>query len=450
MATADLIQELNQDLNSAYAKVAEKGGTVPEQKNSNNLASAIDSIQGGGARPPLPEYPYPVEEFDGGEFGALAYLRDDTVHYYTAVSSSDLKITTGTTTSSTYTIKTLDDGFAITNKNILAYAFGSSATTTANYTLSACQLLQSVKFSEDSHLTSIGQYFCAYCNAFNCPLDIPEGVTSIGIYFLYGSVGFNQPITLPSSLTYISNSFLNNCTSFNQPIIFPDKLATIEYFFLRGCTAFNQPLWLKDSLTAIGYGFLNGCTSFNQPLTIPDTTTISNIDNSEGGFLSGCTSFNQPIELPASMTTVPIRFLKGCTSFNSSVGFRGEYTAIGNYFLYQCTSFNQPLSLPDAVTSIGSDFLSGCTSFNQPLSLPDTVNSVGGSLLYNTDQFVGPLNVGKAYGFLSSNYSLSTVSNTAPMYTEGITIVGENAEGWMAGLPNRTSSPYRKLINGNA
>lgn len=52
MASADLITELNTDLNNAYTSIANKGGTVPENKNSNNLASAIDSIEGGGGSTP--------------------------------------------------------------------------------------------------------------------------------------------------------------------------------------------------------------------------------------------------------------------------------------------------------------------------------------------------------------------------------------------------------------
>lgn len=44
MATADLLSELNQNLLDYYAAVEAKGGTVPEEKNTNNLVTALESI----------------------------------------------------------------------------------------------------------------------------------------------------------------------------------------------------------------------------------------------------------------------------------------------------------------------------------------------------------------------------------------------------------------------
>ncbi|MCQ2737018.1 MAG: hypothetical protein MJ224_00180 [archaeon] len=48
MAISDKITQLNNDLLAAYDKIDEKGGTVPADKNSNNLAAAIATIEGGG------------------------------------------------------------------------------------------------------------------------------------------------------------------------------------------------------------------------------------------------------------------------------------------------------------------------------------------------------------------------------------------------------------------
>lgn len=40
------IQSMNQHLNNVYAKIEEKGGTIPAEKNMANLAAAILSIGG--------------------------------------------------------------------------------------------------------------------------------------------------------------------------------------------------------------------------------------------------------------------------------------------------------------------------------------------------------------------------------------------------------------------
>lgn len=537
-SSTELIEKLNSDVLGAYDAIAAKGGTVPENKNTDNLASAVESIPAGGGRPPLPEYPYPVEEFDGGEYGAVAYLRDDTVHYYTATSADDLNNLTGSAKSRM--IKTFEDGFTITTDNVLAYAVGSTTTTLGGHFLQSCPLLQTFYFAKEGSLTQIGTYFLYDDNNFNAPMDIPETVTSIGTYFLADCDSFNQPVTLPPLITIINDNFLYACPSFNQPISVPDKVTRITNSFLSNCLSFNSVITLPDGMTSIGEYFLNGCGVYNQPLVLPDTITNIAGTNSSSGLLSRCISFNQPFSIPASATNTGYGLLNGCTSFNSPITLRSPMTQISPYFLNGCSSFNQPISIPPAQKSIPTNFLTVCTSFNQPITIPDSVTEIGGSFLvscisfnqpltvsdnvttigasflsgcrafnqpisllgaktigdnflqnctdfnqpislpsatslgryflngcssfaqpftladtifnvseyflYNCNNFVGPLDVGKASGYYTSSYMLSTTSSTAPMYTTGVTLVGENAEAVKLGWPDRTTSPYRKLI----
>lgn len=466
MATADLIQKMNDKLLDIYDAIERKGGTAPEQKNLDNVAAAVGTITG-GERPPLPEYPYPVEEFDGGEYGAIAYLRDDKVHYYTATSASDLVTKQSTISiSGAWKIKTLDDGFVINSSNILAYAVGSTATNIPQYTLVQCPLLQNFYWNKNAKLSFIGSYFLYGCTAFNQPLDIPEGITEIGSDVLQGCSAFNQPITFPSSLLKISPHFLRSCSSFNQPLIIPDSVYEIGSYFLYNCTSFNQRLFLPDTVYSLGQDFLAGCSSFDQPLDIPAGITSIAVD-----FMSQCSSFNSPLTFRGNITSIGGAFLFNNTLFNQELSFPNA-TAVNGSFLNSCINFNQKISLPN-VTTVGNNFLDGATAFNQelelprltrigdyfmrgatsfqhPFTIPDTVTSVGTYFMYNCNNFTGPLNVGKASGGTGGNQYLATQTATAPMYTEGVTLVGENAEAWMMMLPNRDSSPYRKLINGNA
>lgn len=104
-----------------------------------------------------------------------------------------------------------------------------------------------------------------------------------------------------------------------------------------------------------------------------------------------------------------------------------QITTIGNHFLRNCIGFNRTLVLPSRITSIGTDFLYGCNA------MVSTVN-VG-----NLSDTIIPSSW--------SNYSFSTSNNTAACYTTGITIAGANRAAWLSRFSNRTSDPYRKLLD---
>ena len=52
MSVASEITALEGYLSSAYTKISEKGGTIPQNKNMQNLTTAIDSISGRIIIPP--------------------------------------------------------------------------------------------------------------------------------------------------------------------------------------------------------------------------------------------------------------------------------------------------------------------------------------------------------------------------------------------------------------
>lgn len=49
MSIATNLQKLETDITNAYNTISTKGGTIPSDKNTNNLATAINSISGGGS-----------------------------------------------------------------------------------------------------------------------------------------------------------------------------------------------------------------------------------------------------------------------------------------------------------------------------------------------------------------------------------------------------------------
>ena len=120
-------------------------------------------------------------------------------------------------------------------------------------------------------------------------------------------------------------------------------------------------------------------------------------------------------------------------------------TSIGNSFLYNCTSFSRKLTLPSGLTSIGNSFLRGCTSYNRLLALPSGLTSIGGYFLSNCTSMISEITAYCAASPTDTG-SLSATDENAPMYKYGITVNGTYASTWKSRLPNRTSSPYRKLI----
>lgn len=56
MSIASVISSMQTNLSNAYTKVSDKGGTLPANKNLQNLANAIDSITVGGGEPNFAKY----------------------------------------------------------------------------------------------------------------------------------------------------------------------------------------------------------------------------------------------------------------------------------------------------------------------------------------------------------------------------------------------------------
>lgn len=402
MALSDTITSMQGHLSEAYVTLENKGATIPEHKNLENLSNTIESIvSSGGAASSYGDVPY----FDGGRYGAIAYVgANNEVAYYTAISSNDLVLDGDAYTDTAKVVKTLSDGYVIRRGHILGYSFGSQ-----------------------TYTSSVPQYFLAQCRNLVALYGLEtRNWTTVNSYFLYTCSSFNQPLVLPNSLTSIGTYFMQNCFAFNQPLIIPNKVTTIGTYFLGGCSAFNQSLILPNTLTSINQYFLYGCQSFNQPLTIPDNVTSIGTN-----FLDSCFCFNQPITIPQKVTQ------------------------LNTNFLLKCYSFNQPIVIPSGITTIPSSFLNDCTSFNQPLTIPETVTKLNTAFMYlsssskNPTDFIGPLYIESDATPPTDNNTLSTSSSSSLSYTRGITLAGPNAQAWKDALPDRAVSPFRKLILGS-
>jgi hypothetical protein len=265
-----------------------------------------------------------------------------------------------------------------------------------------------------------------YCYNFNQPLTIPSTVNEITSNFLGDAYSFNQPIKFNSNNVFISDNFLQNAWSFNQPFTIPSGISGVDFIgngFMFGCRSFNQPLAFPDDGTIINTGnnFLRDATAFNKIIKIPNTITTIGTQ-----FLQNANSFNQPLTLPNNITRIPVSFLQSCNSFNQPLTIPSTVTTINPYFLFNNYAFDQPLTIPSTVTSVVSDFLVNCYSLT--------------TLIYNSTAYILDTTVS-----LTQDINTKTSSNGV-----GIYVYGAGRAQLVSNLPNRTSSPFRKLVNGGS
>ena len=177
---------------------------------------------------------------------------------------------------------------------------------------------------------------------------------------------------------------------------------------------------IGQNITGIGAGFMYGCEQFNMALTVPN-----NVARIGRYFLSGCRSFNQALTLPSNLSKIE------------------------SSFLYECFAFNQALTIPSSVTGIGGDFMRECKSFNQPLSLPSGLTSIGTYFMFNCKSMTSEVNVGSLAATIAatSTNTFSTNYSTDACYATGIPIAGANRAAWRTRFPDRTSNPFRKLLD---
>lgn len=225
-------------------------------------------------------------------------------------------------------------------------------------------------------------------------VKITDGVTFLPDNFLYGATSLRK-VDLPSSLVWVGSNVFAASTKITMGTINLTNVEDIGSAFCSGSLT-NAPIIL-DNVKSIGDSFLSGCTDFNQPLSLPKIRTIGSL------------------------------FLNGDSSFNSLLTLNSDLEVIGNRFMYGCSGFAQTFSIPSGL-----------------------VYGPGERFMHNCNNFIGPLICNSASASIpSDNYALGTTTSTAVMYTTGVTLTGPYAAQWKAALPDRTTSPYRKLIIGS-
>lgn len=228
--------------------------------------------------------------------------------------------------------------------------------------------------------------------------------------------------TIPLTINGVPNIYKNKITS----VTIADGVQYLPADFLGGCEILTS-VTLPSSVQYIGTRFMQNCSAFNAPLN------LAKVGHVDGFFLASCSSFNQPIDLP-KIEYIGSGFLQSCGAFNSDVTLGNDLFYIGGSFMLNCSAFAKSITIPASLdstysaTNPGTKFMNGCWNFTGPLVCngPITTSAIP-----------------------NDNNTLSPGGSNWPAYTTGITLTGTYASQWKSALPDRSSSPYRKLILGS-
>ena len=251
----------------------------------------------------------------------------------------------------------------------------------------------------------------------------------------YGSITYldgndvEQTLTLANEDDFIELSVGNANTTliFNNTSVAKNKITSVtvadgvQYLpdgFCWGCTALTSAT-LPSTIHYIGTKVFTSCSALNSALTLTNVKYIGD------EFLEAATAYNKSISLP-------------------------NVDRIGSYFLDGCSAFNSSITLNDNMKTIGLRFMNTCSKFAQPLSIPSGLEQpIQTRFMYNCKSFTGPLACNSSLMPATDQYILSTTDSAGAMYATGVTLTGTYASDLKTALPDRDSSPYRKLIVGS-
>lgn len=203
-----------------------------------------------------------------------------------------------------------------------------------------------------------------------------------------------------------------------------DGVTFIPDYFAYNCTNLTN-ISLPNTVTYIG-------SNFGYYTKVANKLNLVNVQYIGSAFLNNISSssYTEDIDLP-KVHTIDSGFMQNFYNFNGNMNLNDDCKIIGSSFMLNCWSFAKSFAIPSGLETLGAN------------SNPST------QFMKECKNFTGPL-VCNSYSLLGSdNNTLSTNTTSNPLYATGVTLTGPYAQQWKTALPDRTSSPYRKLIVGS-
>jgi hypothetical protein len=202
-----------------------------------------------------------------------------------------------------------------------------------------------------------------------------------------------------------------------------DGVTFIPDYFGYYCTNLTN-ISLPNTVTYIG-------SFFGYYTKIANKLNLTNVEYIGNSFLSNISiTYTEDIDLP-KVHTIDASFLYNFYNFSGNINLNDGCKIIGGSFMLNCWNFNKSFVIPSGLETLGAD------------------SNPGSQFMKECKSFTGPL-VCNSYNIIANNNNtLSTNDSSKPLYATGVTLTGPYAQQWKDAFPDRTSTPYRKLIVGS-
>lgn len=244
------------------------------------------------------------------------------------------------------------DAFSYTN--LTNVEFPNNLETIGERAFSSSKL-QKVVFKENSKLNSIYKYAFENCKDLE-EVELPKSIKIIqDCAFNYCSNLKTVNFANDCMLSTISSKVFKSCYDL-QSIVIPSKVVSIENEAFIDCKGL-QSVEISESVQSIGeYAFYN-CENLKS-VNIKEKSELKHIEKSA---FRDCKSL-ESISIPQSVEYIRQSAFSGCANMHT-VNFEGysNITSIENFVFHNCSSLAN-ITIPQRVTNIGKSAFEYCAS----------------------------------------------------------------------------------------
>jgi hypothetical protein len=388
MSIATNLEKLETDITNAYSAINTKGGTIPSDKNTNNLSTAISSIPSGGGDVVIEKdvnfYDYDgtlVDSYTNSEFANLSELPNNPTHEGLTAQGWNWTLSGAKTYVDTYGKLDIGQNYVTSDGKTRLYVeiqeykkhvyvgFGINGSATIDWgdnttsTLSGTST-STVVYAEHTYSQS-GDYVIAIQSSATINIF---GTISVGSYLFTGKyTAVNQNRGTLNSVKKIELG--SNIT-----------IGTYAFAFMPSLETITMP-----SVSTIGTQALYYCNSLKFCVIPKGITSVSNSLFQNDDTLEGV-SLSETCSKIGNNAFYECRKLKRITIASGT-------TSLGSSAFQNCSSLEE-IIVSNTVTSLGSNCFNGCRVLE--FTIPSTVTLLGTDLFssnYKVKGFVVPSSV---------------------------------------------------------